>query len=81
MSHKMGEDEALERLICVLAESCASVEWNDIWSKYQDAYEAEAAEIRAHISLEEEEEGNDNDGAEASKAVDVEVALDLPPSS
>lgn len=81
VSQKMGDDEALEWLKGVLAESCPSVKWNEIWSKYQDAYEADTTEIWAKIALEEDEEdedNDDNDEAEASKAANVDAKPNFP---
>lgn len=75
----MGEDEALERLKGVLAESCLLVEWNKVWSKYQDAYEAEAAEIRARMALEENEEDEDDDDDDNDEAEAADAASDLHP--
>lgn len=56
-----------------MAEYCPSVEWNDIWSKYQEAYEAEAAEIQAQMGLDEGEEEED-DAVVADEATRVDEA-------
>lgn len=64
-----------------MAESCPSIEWNDLWSRYQEVYEVKAAKIRGQIALEEGEEGDGEveDKAEASQAADADAATDLPP--
>lgn len=73
-SHKMGEDEALEQLNGVLTETYPSLEWNDVCSKYQEVYEAEAAEIRAQMveDDEEEEDGDEKDVEAVNEAGQVD---------
>ena len=42
-----------------LADSCPTMDWNPIWSRYQELYDEEAATIRARISAEDAEEAED----------------------
>lgn len=55
VSHQLGEDEALERLKVVLAETYPSLDWSTVWSLYQEIYDAEADEIHAQIEKEDAE--------------------------
>lgn len=89
MSHRLGEDEALERLKGFLSESYPSLQRNDVWSQYQEICEGEADEIRAQMAPEEAEKESDAEAAEDGNAEnfqDAEVSRadpteNVPPSA
>lgn len=75
--HKMGGYEALEPLKGVLVESHPSLAWNDVYLRYQEAYDAEVAEIHQNMNLEEHE---DDAAAEADQGAEkAESVSNIPP--
>lgn len=93
-AHKMGEDEALEWLKGVFAESHLSIAQTYVWFMYQEVYDAEVAEIRCQVDLEEaakvdveddNDDDNEEDGQETADdddqgAENTERVSDIPPS-
>lgn len=78
----MSEDEALDHLKKMLAESHPELAWFDVQSKYQMSVEAEDADIRAQMALEKEEdedtkdaEGDDQENMLGDSGGDVQVEV------
>lgn len=40
VSHQLGEEEALGRLKVALGDTCPSLDWNTVWSRYHKIYDA-----------------------------------------
>lgn len=71
VSHRLSEDEALSRLKVALADPCPSLDWNTVWSQYQEIYDKEAALIRAQMEAnyaKAEAEAKDTHGDDDEKS-------------
>lgn len=83
VSHRLGEDRALEWLKGVLAETCPPVEWNTVQSRYQEIYEAGVDEVRAQMAkklVEEEARAEDAKTSQVAEAFEANTE-NVPPSS
>lgn len=69
----------LSRLKVALTDTCPTMDWNTIWSRYQKLYDEEVVTICARLEVEDTEDEAEGE-AEKDKTSHVAETLDADPA-